>query len=383
MTTTADSPTTQGSVAAPTYLPMMQPVLRRGRSFLDRAMMPGDENELRVQALLAAAAERGLDGVVIFGAAHLPENLGYYANYTPTTFYGALVARTGEQPVLFAGKGGARDHPYIRTVSWVNDIRYASPIGPAVVEVANSWRSPWSRLGVAGLDNTLPHEVRDDVVAALGDRSESVDDIVAEHRREKSARELAVLGTAHDIAQRAAAAAVTAYDQGAGRRAALAAADFSARAGDAHDCRITARTETGGIAAMSEVRDQRGPLSAVVAVEYLGYWGMAAIQLGRTSADASEGADAAEDATDRVVGRMRAGVTLSDALGSDADTETFLVNGIGCGPVEAPFGGVDDRAVALQRNDVLTIVHLGSGPNGPDVDVRTVVIDETGARSLR
>jgi len=26
------------------------------------------------------------------------------------------------------GKGGARDHPYIRTVSWVNDIRYASPI---------------------------------------------------------------------------------------------------------------------------------------------------------------------------------------------------------------------------------------------------------------
>lgn len=382
MTTTADSPRKHATVAAPTYLPMMQPVLRRGRSFLDRAMMPGDENELRLQALLAAAAERGLDGVVVFGAAHLPENLGYYASYTPTTFYGALVARTGEQPVLFAGKGGARDHPYIRTVSWVNDIRYAAPIGPAVVEVADSWRLPWSRLGVAGLDSTLPHEVRDDVVAALGDRYESVDDIVAEHRRKKSARELAVLGTAHDIAQRAASAAVNAYDGGAGRRAALAAADFSARAGDAHDCRITARTETGGTAAMSEVRDERGPLSAVVAVEYLGYWGMAAIQLGRTSADATAGADATEDATDRVVARMRAGVTVSDALGSDAGTQTFLVNGIGCGPVEAPFGGADP-AVALQRNDVLTIVHLRSGPSGPDVDVRTVVIDETGARSLR
>ena len=349
MTTTADSPTTQGSVAAPTYLPMMQPVLRRGRSFLDRAMMPGDENELRVQALLAAAAERGLDGVVIFGAAHLPENLGYYANYTPTTFYGALVARTGEQPVLFAGKGGARDHPYIRTVSWVNDIRYASPIGPAVVEVANSWRSPWSRLGVAGLDNTLPHEVRDDVVAALGDRSESVDDIVAEHRREKSARELAVLGTAHDIAQRAAAAAVTAYDQGAGRRAALAAADFSARAGDAHDCRITARTETGGIAAMSEVRDQRGPLSAVVAVEYLGYWGMAAIQPDLTG-------DAA--GLPRTVVRLRPGRTLRRA---GIRRRHRVVPGQRL-RVRARRGAVRQRRrpVRSLSNDVLSIVHLGS-----------------------
>lgn len=371
MTTTAGAP-----VAEPTFLPMMQPVLRRGRSFLDRAMMPGDESERRLHALLAAAAERGLDGVVIFGAAHLPENLGYYANYTPTTFHGALVACTGEQPVLFAGKGGARDHPYIRTVSWVNDIRYAAPIGLAVVEVANSWRSPWTRLGVAGLDTTLPHDVRDEVVAALDDRFDNVDEIVAAHRRNKSARELAVLGTAHDIAERAAAAAVDAYDRGAGRRAALAAADFSARAGDAHDCRITARTETGGTAAMSEVRDDRGPLSAVVAVEYLGYWGMAAMRLGRDAADTIDGA-----ATDRIVARMRPGVTVSEALGADAGDGEVLINGIGCGPVEGPAGGVDPSA-ALQRNDVLTLVHLASGPAGSGVDVRTIVIDEKDARCL-
>ncbi|GIH19760.1 hypothetical protein [Rugosimonospora africana] len=385
--------TTDAPVAAPADLALMEPVLRRGRSFLDRAMMPGDENELRLNALLAAAAERGLDGVVIFGAAHLPENLGYYANYTPTTFHGALVARTGEQPVLFAGKGGARDHPYIRTVSWVGDLRYAAAIGPAVVEVADSWSSPWKRLGVAGLDTTLPHHVRDDIVAALGDRYEPVDDIVSAHRRAKSAREIAVLTTAHDIAQRAAEAAVDAYDRGAGRRTALAAADFTARAGDAHDCRITARTETGGTASLSEVRDDRGPLAAVVAVEYLGYWGMAAIRLGRATAPADAPIDA-------VVARMRPGVTLSDALGADAGD--FLVNGIGCAPAEAPpagpgqatapIAGADQAApsagagqadAALRRHDVLAIVHLGSAPDGPDVGVRTVVIDEAGARSLR
>jgi hypothetical protein len=358
-------------VAPDTDLALMQPVLRRGRSFLDREIMPGDENEYRLNALLTAAAERGLDGAVIFGAAHRPENLGYYANYTPTTFYGAVVARTGEQPVLFAGKGGARDHPYIRTVSWINDIRYASPIGAAAVAVADSWKAPWTKLGVAGLDTTLPHEARDEVVAALGDRYEEIDDLVAAHRRVKSAREIAVLGTADEIAHRAAAAAVGAYDAGAGRRAALAAADFSARAGDAHDCRITARGESGGTVNLSEVRDDRGPLSAVVAVEYLGYWGMAAIRLGRSG-------PADTTATDRLVAALRPGVTLADVLaGEDVDSAAFLVNGVGCGPSEAPTVAGGEP---LQRHDVLGIVHL---TGDADLDVRTVVIDTTGARSLR
>jgi hypothetical protein len=373
--------TTSVPVSAPAVLSMMQPVLRRGRSFLDREMLPGDENEKRLNALLARAAERGLDGVVIFGAAHLPENLVYYANYTPTTFHGALVARAGESPVLFAGKGGARDHPYIRTVSWVAEIRYAAPLGAAVVEVADSWSTPGQRLGVVGLQTTLPHEVADEVLAALGERAVAIDDLVEHQRRDKSAREIAVLATANGIAHRAAAAAADAYAGGAGRRSALAAADFSARAGDAHDCRITAATSLGGIAAMSEVGDDRGPLSAVVAAEYLGYWGMAAIRLGPDGTGPDGGSDGANPALDRIVARLRPGVDSRDALGPDADgAGTFLVNGIGCGLAEAP--GWPDEATTLRENDVLTIVHLAPSAHGLDLDVRTVVVEATGARPL-
>jgi hypothetical protein len=222
---------------------MMQPVLRRGRSYLDRELLPGDENEARLQALLDQAAEQGLAGVVIFAAAHTPENLDYYANYIPTTFHGTLIARRGTPPTLIAGKGGARDHPYIRTVSWVADIRYAAELGETIAEITADWGGS---LGVAGLDTSLPHEVRAGVVAALDGRITPIDDLVAQQRRSKSARELVVLQRANDLARAAASAAVESYRAGAGRRSALAAADYAARAGNAHDCRVTVGTERGG-----------------------------------------------------------------------------------------------------------------------------------------
>jgi len=365
MTTTVPT-----EVQAPTFLPTMEPVLRRGRSYLDRALLPGDEPEHRLHTLLERAGERGLDGVVIFGSAHLPENLIYYANYCPTTFHGALVARAGVPPVLFAGKGGARDHPYIRTVSWVSDIRYAAAIGPAAVEVADSWGVPWQRLGVVGLDTTLPHAVRDGIAAAFGDRLTDVDDLVIEQRRQKSPRERAVLAAAEDVARSAAEAATAAYQQGAGRRSALAAADYAARAGGAHDCRISVGAPLAGVAPFSEIGDDRGPLSAVIAAEYLGYWGLATVRLELDPPDAGP--------MEQVVAGLRPGATVAEATAGVADP--FLVNGLGCGLVEAPAGAAPDTV--LQANDVLSVVQLHPGPHGLELAVRTVVVDASGARAL-
>lgn len=322
-----------------TAMPFMEPVLRRGRSYLDRELLPGDENESRLTRLLDRAAQQGLDGVVLFGAAHLPEALVYYANYTPTTFHGALVARPGEPPVLFAGKGGARDHPYIRTISWVADVRYAADLGEAIKEVSSGWEGGGGRLGVHGLDTTLPHHVRDGVVAALADRLVPIDDLVTEQRRVKTARELDVLRRARDLATSAATAATSALATGAGRRTALAAADHAARAGGAHDCRITAAAEDGGVATIAEVDDEQGTVDALIAVELLGYWGMAPIGAGN-------------------------GLTAADLGSGDV-----LVNGIGCGLAEEPLAGAD-----LVNGDVVTIVR--------GFDVRTVVITPDGGREL-
>ncbi len=372
--TTSASTVPLGLSAAPlTALPMMQPVLRRGRSYLDRQLLPGDENEARLTALVASASERGLDGVVIFAAAHMPENLIYYANYTPTTFHGALVASVGKAPTLFAGKGGARDHPYIKSISWVQDLRYAAALGQAIVATADEWGASWRRLGVVGLDTALPHEVRDEVAAALDGRMVGIDDLVIQQRRQKSAREIAVLARAHSIAARAAAAAAEAYDSGAGRRAALAAADFAARSGDAHDCRITVGVD-GGVANLSEVADDRGPLHAVIAVESLGYWGMAPIRLDASPHD--------DGVLDQVTRRLRVGATAADLLEPEAGfADRLLINGIGCGLAEAPNLNTDPSA-SLMSNEVLTVVRERQGANGSELDVRTVLVTAEGSRAL-
>lgn len=370
MNTTAQAePATRPGRAVPAALPMMQPVLRRGRSYLDREVLPGDENEARLQALLARAAEQGLAGVVIFAAAHTPENLDYYANYIPTTFHGTLIARAGTPPILIAGKGGARDHPYIRTVSWVADIRYAAELGEAIAEITGDWDGP---LGVAGLDTSLPHEVRAGVVAALGGRISPIDDVVSHQRRSKSAREIVVLHRANELARAAASAAVEAYRAGAGRRSALAAADYAARAGNAHDCRVTAGTEGGGVATIAEVDDDRGRLNAIVAVEYLGYWGLAGIDPDATGDDT---------AFAQVIARLRPGVDARDVLGPDPSvTGSYLINGLGCGLAELPAWGSSPRTVLLE-NDVLSIVRLRD-EDGLRLAVRTVVVTAGGAREI-
>ncbi len=354
-----------------TTLPMMQPVLRRGRSTLDRDLLPGDENEAHLTALLSLAAEQGLDGVVVIGASHLPQDLAYYANYIPTTFHGVLIARAGHPPTLLAGKGGARDHPYIRTVSWVADIRYAADIGATIAEITSDWNGGTGKLGVAGLDTALPHAVRDGVVSALGERIVPIDAIVREQRRRKSARELAVLKKANELATRAAVAAADAAVGGAGRRSALAAADYAARAGGAHDCRITAGTELGGVATMSEVTDQPGPLSAVVAVEYLGYWGMAGLTTGSAGT---------EEDVETVLARLRPGSTVRAAVDSEtSETTTYVVNGIGCDLAEAPTLADDPTLV---EGDVLVVIRQRRGAHGLELAVRTVVVGPEGGSAI-
>jgi hypothetical protein len=357
-----------------TDLPFMQPVLRRGRSYLDRAVLPGDENESRLTRLLAQLADQGLDGVVLLGAAHLPDNLVYYANYTPTTFHGVLIARTGEPPILLAGKGGARDHPYIRTVSWVSDVRYAADIGEAVAEATASWSGGTGRFGVAGLDTTLPWAVRDGLVAAVGDRAVAVDDVVAAQRRVKTPRELAVLRRAGEVARIGAEAAAVAAGAGAGRRTALAAADHAARAAGAHDCRITAGAPSGGLTTLAEVTDDPGPVSAVVAAEFLGYWGVATVDV---AAAAEPGRS---EALDRVVAALRPDRSAADAVASAGDPAArYLVNGIGCGLAEAPLS---DVGVTLVDGDVVTVVRQAAGPHGLELSVRTVQVTAEGGRDL-
>jgi Creatinase/Prolidase N-terminal domain len=356
-------------------IPSMQPVLRRGRSVLDRQLLPSDEFEGRLERLLDSATAAGLDGVVIFGNAHMPENLVYFANYMPTTFIGTIVARRGHPATLIAGKGGARDHPYIKTISSISDVRFYPDLGQGIAAVIDEWGQPDPpRLGIVGLDDALPHEVHDSVVAAIPEsRRVPFDEQVTAMRRPKSARELLVMRNATDVAEQAAAAAIAAYEGGASRRAALAAADYSARSHNAEDCRVVAGSPDG-IVALSEAEDDPSTsFSLMVAVEMLGYWGVAT---------ATSGAQPDDDAAlSQVAARLRPGVRASEALGSASGaTEGFLVSAIGCGLSEYPDWASAPEA-ELAAGDVISVVHWRAG-GSTVLSSRTLVLDQAGARNL-
>jgi hypothetical protein len=356
-------------------IPTMQPVLRRGRSVLDRQVLPADEFEGRLERLLDTASAAGLDGVVIFGNAHMPENVLYFANYMPTTFIGTIVARPGHPATLIAGKGGARDHPYIKTISSISDVRFYADLGDGVRTIVGEWgQQDMPRLGVIGLDVALPHEVRDSVVAAIPeDRRVSLDAQAIEMRRAKTARELLVMRDVTSVARQAAAAAVTAYEGGVSRREALAAADFSARSNNAEDCRVITGSPDG-IVALSEAQDDpSAPFSLLVAVEMLGYWGVATATSG--------GPAGADDTLSRVIAELRPGARASEVLPRSADgTEGFLVSGIGCGLSEYPDWATAPDA-ELAAGDVISVVHWRAGASTV-LSSQTLVLDHAGARNL-
>lgn len=350
----------------------MNPVLRRGRSALDRELLPADESEGRLERLLAAATAQGLDGVLVFGNAHMPQDLVYFANYMPTTFIGTIVARPGHPPTLIAGKGGARDHPYIRTISWIDDIRFYPDLGRGLRTIVDAWGLDAPRLGTVGLDTTLPHEIQEGVVAAIpaGQRA-TLDAEVVAMRRVKSARELLVMRSATETARHAADAAVAAYEGGATRREALAAADFTARSQGAEDCRVVAGSRDG-IVPLSEVQDDPdAPFSLLVAVEALGYWG---------SATATSGGPAGDDVLDEVVAGLRPGLRVGDALPRTGAAEGFLVSGIGCALGEYPDWDKHPDA-ELAEGEVVGIVHW-RGDGTTVLTSRTVVLESSGTRDL-
>jgi hypothetical protein len=122
---------------------------------------------------------------------------------------------------------------------------------------------------------------------------------------------------------------------------------------------------------MAEVTDQPGPLSAVVAVEYLGYWGMAGVTTGSAGTESD---------LEAFLARLRPGTTARDAVEAESsDTTTYVVNGIGCDLVEAPTL-VD--AATLAEGDVLAVVRQRRGASGLELAVRTVVVGAEGGREI-
>jgi len=334
----------------------MQNVLKRGRTAWDRSLMSEDEYVERVRETRAAMGAAGLEAVVAVGHTAHYGNLTWLSGNVPPLGWMAVVLGREAGPVLVTG-GGSRDLPFLRTQTWIEDIRTSASLfaGPAeaVSAVIGEMVSDGASVGLVGAASELGPRVHGELIGALSAYAVSDrDDLLFDLRAVKRPRERVALERSLALARVAAGAAVDAWEDGASSSASLLAAERVARARGARDVRVLGNVDGEELAPVEERSSaRRDRLVGVCAVESIGYWGTVAIDTAAPSV-----ATAARSALAAMVGAAAPGVTggavaeaAADSLDGGSGDVAFaygLGGGIGLDPDERPV-------VALGSSDVL------------------------------
>src|SRR4051794_30433295 len=97
----------------------MTPVLMRGYTFWDRALLPPDEFEERCRSMQAAMKQAGLDAIIVWSAPYHPNgDLAYLSGWP---MGGALMLLREGEPVMFS-PGGGRELYFNKMQTWVSEI---------------------------------------------------------------------------------------------------------------------------------------------------------------------------------------------------------------------------------------------------------------------
>jgi Xaa-Pro aminopeptidase len=310
----------------------MENVLKRGRAVWDRDLLAEDEYVERISAVRASMVEHDLDAIVSIGHSAHTGNFTYLSASVPLLGWMSIVLGREAGPFLVSG-GGSRDVPFLRTQTWISDIRTSKSLfsGPAetVADVLADIVPPGARVGLVGAAEDLAPSAHAEMLVALSryDVLET-DGLVTALRLVKRPRELAAQRQALDIARAAVADAVAAWEGGASNAEAVLAAERGARVRGARDARVLGNLEVDELAPVEEpsnVRHDR--LVVFCAVEYIGYWAQACAEAG-AGTEAPSAAQRTVDAMVRVASPGSVGAALADAA------------------VDVLPGGVDDVALA-------------------------------------
>jgi Xaa-Pro aminopeptidase len=368
----------------------MEPVMKHGRSTWDRAVLPADEFEERRLAVDRAAGAMGVDAVVGFEDSSHPGLIGYLSNYLTAGAIATLIYVPGGEATLLAGLGGGRDHPFIKGMSVVQDVRWFPQLGAGIAEVLEGHGLSEGRIAVAGAGECFNKARADGVFAAL-ERYEVVtfDDALDTLRRNKRERELSVMRAARAILGEARSALLASLQATGEVHDALVVAERVTKLRGCRDFRalVLARNGSlrpwpdGGAGATSWCSD---PVTVYLAAEYLGYW--ADLGFSRPAHGASESLCA--QALDVAQASLRVGSSgaslrraLSERLGATADRVTLEATGMGLSLVETPNLSDDESAVAREGDLVCLRVWARDG-RVLTVETRQVVVEDQGSTPL-
>lgn len=342
----------------------MENVLKRGRTVWDRALLPEDEYIERVRGVRRVAGDAGLDAVVSVGHTTHSGNFTYLSGSVPPIGWMGIVLGRDAGPVLVSG-GGSRDLPFLRTQTWIEDIRTSRSLfaGPAeaVSAVLADMVDAGARVGLVGAREDLAPAAYTELLDVLASYEVvEVDGLLAGLRAAKRPREQLALQRSLDIARAAVAAAVAAFEDGASTSAALIEAERMVRLRGARDARVLGSLHGQELAPVEEHRDDRADrLVVYCGAEYLGYWAQACAGEGTAARRAVDAMVAAAE-PDGVATALVA-AAIDELPGGEADVALSYGLGAGIGldltepPVLRP--GSEDRLVegAVVALQVVTV----------------------------
>jgi Xaa-Pro aminopeptidase len=282
-------------------------VLKRGRTVWDRALLPDDEYVERIRAVRAEMEAAGLDALVAFGHATHHGNLTYLSgNVPPLGWMATVLGREGE-PILVTG-GGSRDLPFLRTQTWIADVRASASLfsGPAAtVAAAVADVAEGGRVGLVGARVELAMSAHAELLEALAAHDVvEADGLLAGRRALKRPREQDAMRRSLEVARGAIAGAAGAWAEGASGAEALLAAERLARLGGARDVRVLGTLDGEELSPVEAASDERREaLVAYCAVERLGYWAQAVLD--------TRGADAGAAPPSAAVRALEAMLTVA------------------------------------------------------------------------
>jgi creatinase/prolidase-like protein len=362
----------------------MEPVLKRGYSSWDRAVLPDDEFALRVDGVRRALREAKLGALVVVNYSLL----GVMVDYADMAYLsglqsgGALVVPLDGDPA-FVSFGGGRELAFMRALTWLPIVPGAGKAFELLQSELKARGVAGGKIGIAGVAGIAPNvaaRIRD---ALAGFELVPFDAQLRALRAVKRPRELLAMRIAHGIVEAAVGAGAAAFAAGGDNRTAMLEAERAARALRARDVRVLA--SMGG----PELRPWEGrldgrhaPLRLWVAAQYQGYWAEAAV----TAPAPRDGA--AGRAVRAMQAAVRGGAAAGDVAAAGvaalppAAVESALSYGLGGtiglahseGVVIAPRS--QDRLPA--GSVVVLRAHVGEEPHASLASAMVVVGEQSG-----
>jgi Xaa-Pro aminopeptidase len=343
----------------------MEPVLKRGYTAWDQALLPADEFTERISSVRTAMRTAGLDALLVWGNQYEYADFSYLAGM-PTA--GTLLLTHEGDPAIFTG-GGGRELPFQRTLTWVGQLSAAGPMPGATLKAALAERGITA--GGVGLVGThlLSAATYANVAENLTAYSMTeFDEAFRRLRASKRPREVTTVRTALRIATDAAEAAIKAFNQGATTTEAMVEAERTARVNRARDIRLLANIDSDDLRPFEGLSPaRRTPLLLWIGVDYHGYWADVAVTSPtRGDSPAEKAVDAMVRASSpgtRAEAVARAGLAqLSDAAAESAQ-DYGLGNGIGLALSDWPTISLSSDAV-LVDGGVLSLRALAREDGG-------------------